>query len=166
MKGSKGSNPLFVVYFKEARCVGWMPAMNSCLVTRKENSIELEDYSFQWLTLVLPKLHPKNWNKNENEEERTKLIFECQACFWLFMKFVASRQRAWWCGVRIFGVSGVGEDGLGPAPGHHPDNLKSSSSEAQSTLHTSCPKHRMLSRTIKKIFFFKSQKIIFGLNWM
>ena len=69
--------------------------MNSCLVTRKENSIELEDYSFQWLTLVLPKLHPKNLNKNENEEERTKLIFECLACFWLFMKFVATRYGAW-----------------------------------------------------------------------
>ena len=58
-----------------------MPAMNSCLVTRKENSIELEDYSFQWLTLVLPKLHPKNLDKTENEEERNKLIFECLKCF-------------------------------------------------------------------------------------
>ena len=55
--------------------------MNSCLVTRKENSIELEDYSFQWLTLLLPKLHPKNLNKTENEEERNKLIFECLKCF-------------------------------------------------------------------------------------
>ena len=44
--------------------------MNSCLVTRKENSIELEDYSFQWLTLVLPKLPPKNLDKTEKEEEK------------------------------------------------------------------------------------------------
>ena len=58
-----------------------MPAMNSCLVTRKENSIELEDYSIQWLTLLLPKLHPKNLDKTENEEERNKLIFECLKCF-------------------------------------------------------------------------------------
>ena len=55
--------------------------MNSCLVTRKENSIELEDYSIQWLTLLLPKLHPKNLDKTENEEERNKLIFECLKCF-------------------------------------------------------------------------------------
>ena len=57
--------------------------MNSCLVTRKENSIELEDYSFQWLTLtlLLPKLYPKNLDKTENEEERNKLIFECLKCF-------------------------------------------------------------------------------------
>ena len=33
-----------------------MQVMNGSLVTREENSIELEDYSFQWLTL-LPKLH-------------------------------------------------------------------------------------------------------------
>ena len=71
--------------------------MNSCLVTRKENSIELEDYSFQWLTLtlLLPKLYPKNLNKTENEEERNKLIFECLKCFWLFMKFVATNHGPW-----------------------------------------------------------------------
>ena len=67
-EGSKGSNPLFVVYFKGARCVGMNAddIMTSCLVTRKENSIEFEDYSFQWLTLLLPKLHPKNLDKTEN----------------------------------------------------------------------------------------------------
>ena len=55
--------------------------MTSCLVARKENSIELEDYTFQWLTLLLPKLHPKNLDKTEKEEERNKLIFECLKCF-------------------------------------------------------------------------------------
>ena len=52
------------------------------------------------------------------------------------MKFVATPGREHGA-VRIFGVSGVGEDGPGKAE-HHPDNLKSSSSEAQSTRHTSC----------------------------
>ena len=54
-----------------------MQVMNGSLVTREENSIELEDYSFQWLTL-LPKLHLKNFNETENKEEpSTALYREC-----------------------------------------------------------------------------------------
>ena len=86
--------------------------MNSCLVTRKENSIELEDYSFQWLTLLLPKLYPKNLNKTKNEEERNRLIFEwlkyVSDYLWSLLLPTTDHGK-----VRIFGVSGVGEDGVG-----------------------------------------------------
>ena len=51
-----------------------MHVMNGCLVTREENSIELEDYSFQWLTL-LPKLHLKNFNETGNKEEPCTTVY-------------------------------------------------------------------------------------------
>ena len=67
--------------------------MNGCLVTREENSIELEDYSIQWLTL-LPKLHPKNLNKTENEEEASNSSLNVSnVCkFPLLHKTVRSKQ--------------------------------------------------------------------------
>ena len=62
------------------------------------------------------------------------------------MKFVATNQGPWRGKVRIFGVSGVGEDGLTVSREQRaPPRQSGQASVEPSQPETSCPKHLMLS---------------------